>query len=284
MKIIYSEEMTKRCLNQHEMADHANFCEVCGSPANPDPVPPPTTTTATMPPPPPGKSRPKKTRVLIAVSAVVILVAAGTATLLLRSGDSKRQQHFAEMVEIIESFEAATEKQVDGFGTFWQNVYVYYNNFVSSFISATTTDAETAAINAFDETIYSARARFSDFSERYSSDVLGFEAELFSIKLEDETLRELRTAAVDHFGAWRDENAIYSQNYQTFTDAYLDDLSFGADDSAVDDFVSELWETDKINANSELIGATFDEVCTLLSDAQPADNSYRDRIIDICDD
>ena len=75
-------------------------------------------TTATMPPPPPGKSRQKKTRVLIAVSVVVILVAAGTATLLLRSGDSKRQQHFAEMVEIIESFEAATEEQVDGFSTF----------------------------------------------------------------------------------------------------------------------------------------------------------------------
>ena len=266
------------------MADHANFCEVCGSPANPGPVPPPITTTATMPPPP-GTSRRKKTRVLIAVSAVVILVAAGTATLLLRSGDSKRQQHFAEMVEIIESFEAATEEGLmDGFGTFWQNVYVYYNNFVSSFISATTTAEDTAAINAFDETIYSARTRFSDFSERYSSDVLGFEAELFSIKLEDETLRELRTAAVDHFGAWRDQSAIYSQNYQIFTDAYLDDLSFGADDSAVDDLVNELWETDKINANGELISATFDEVCTLLSDAQPADNSYRDRIIDICDD
>ena len=241
-------------------------------------------TTATMPPPPPGKSRQKKTRVLIAVSVVVILVAAGTATLLLRSGDSKRQQHFAEMVEIIESFEAATEEQVDGFSTFWQNVYVYYDNFVSSFMSATTADEETAAINVFDETIYSARARFSDFSERYSSDVLGFEAELFSIKLEDETLRELRSAAIDHFDAWRDQNALYLQHYQTFTDAYLDDLAFGADDSAVDDLLDELWETEEVNANIELISATFDEVCTLLSDAQPADISYRDRIIDICDD
>ena len=278
--------MNQQCSNGHPMSPTANYCETCGArslptdqsqPAYEDPE-------VTLPPPPAERSKRTRKNVGMASALAVLLAAIGITTYVFISDSSGGDADFAEIVLIVERFEADTEQYLDQYPIYWQNLYTYYDNFYDTYMAASSTYAEDQAVTTFNESVMTAQTRFENFASTYSSDVQSLKAELLAIQLDDATLRSLRDTTIEHFDSWRKMSDFDYGAYWEISSAYLADLSLGADQQAVDALLDEIFLGEAYEALSDQISDTFNHECSLLSDAQPADGSYRERIIDICDD
>ena len=124
-----------------------------------------------------------------------------------------------------------------------------------------------AAIDALDKV-------YEDVHANWIEKMPGLQARLASLNLSSEhpDASRARDSFIEHMRAWRNYQAEESFLFPSLVDFRLDQS-----------VLMEWIEMDRAGYSATING-TFADTCTGLGNSQPKDDSYRERIIDICDD
>ena len=164
---------------------------------------------------------------------------------------------FEELVSLIEEGEALMEERGKDI---WRPK-------MDALFSCETASKCANAIEAFDSTLENVVSDWWD-------EMPGLMARLASLNLSSAhpDASRARDAFLDHLRGWRnyktEESLLFPSLEQLEQDTSLYFAWLDWDDSSHRDIITE----------------TFDDVCTGLGNSQPGHGSYRERIIDICDD
>lgn len=168
---------------------------------------------------------------------------------------------FEELVSLIEEGESLLEE--DGKGV-WEPKF---KALISSCEHNMSTLDCAMSVGAYDSALEKALSTWDD-------EMPLLHARLLSLNLSSEhaDASRARDTYLKHLNLWRDQLAEESFHFPSMD-------SFQADQGAL-----EAWAEWVMNVDFEEINDTHDGTCTGLGNSQPKDDSYRERIIDICDD
>ena len=190
---------------------------------------------------------------------------------------------FTVIVEIIEEFETEAEGLQDSLPDLINDFWSWHNEFATGFTSTNDPSIQQAWMEDLEMTRAVLDSRTYSAGTTFFDNVLALEARLSAERLVDEGLKELRNSAIAHFSAWAKCGPAQLEALRKIFAAGFDDPVLPLETTNWDATSDDIW-TRVADPACENASSSFDTLCISLGDEQPANLTFKERIIDICDD
>lgn len=228
-----------------------------------------------------GKISSPATTTAVEVSATTATTVSAQTTLPAEDREEQQIDSYGEIVEIIQDFEIPTQAISGDVEILLGEFNQWLTDLIYALSSPNDFEAN-AALDSIEPTRMDLHSRSIALSNTYLDELAPLKARLFALRVEDDSTKELRDITLQHFEAWKTCGPAQFAWFRHITGIAFDDPSIPLGSTW-----SELWTQSQDLVKGEPcqnVSPTFSELCITLGDLQPSDLSFKDTVIDICDD